>query len=230
MFAKPQSRRPFTPSFEGPFFLSPISVRALTRVPAPSSTPLPFLSFQSLTSIKFCNSFVLIFIQIGRGVPVVHQDVIPFQGEDLEEMSSDVHRSAERTRVWGTRKQVVHPDRLPGACRRLALCPPINFSCSVRIKCVPIGNNVLKPHMYPLLHSRSSVLSCSSRLQICPFVFNYFHDALSTTPFFSNPCIVAPGMHPIPTGFVSTFDFRLSTFSHLLASLHPYLVTSILFL
>jgi hypothetical protein len=35
---------------------------------APSSTTLPFFSFQSLTNCKFCNSFVLKLIQNARGV------------------------------------------------------------------------------------------------------------------------------------------------------------------
>jgi hypothetical protein len=48
-------------------FVSPISVRPLSLPSARPSNILTSVSFQSLTSIKFCNSFVLIFIQNARG-------------------------------------------------------------------------------------------------------------------------------------------------------------------
>jgi hypothetical protein len=48
-------------------FISSVSVHSVSLPPARSSNNLPSLSFQSLASIKFCNSFVLIFIQNARG-------------------------------------------------------------------------------------------------------------------------------------------------------------------
>src|SRR5712692_10293270 len=55
-----RSRRPV-------LFLSSVGVQPVPLPPACSSNTLPLLSFQSLTTIKFCNSFVLPFIQNAGG-------------------------------------------------------------------------------------------------------------------------------------------------------------------
>src|SRR5712692_5477521 len=49
-------------------FVSPEVVHPLPALLACSSSTFSLLSFHTLTSIKFCNSFVLTFIQIARGV------------------------------------------------------------------------------------------------------------------------------------------------------------------
>src|SRR6266849_7425190 len=55
----------------------------------------------------------------------------------------------------------------------------------------------------PVFHSQFIYVPCALfhvpgglSLQICTFVFNHFHDAPLTTPFFSNFCIVVRGCTP----------------------------------
>ncbi len=47
-------------------------LESVRLAPARLSTCLPFLSFQSLTTVKFYNSFILTFIQHAGGVGVPH--------------------------------------------------------------------------------------------------------------------------------------------------------------
>jgi hypothetical protein len=49
-------------------FISSVSAHPLLLPSARSSTPLPFVSFQSLTNRKFCNPFPLTFMQNAQGV------------------------------------------------------------------------------------------------------------------------------------------------------------------